>query len=564
MLNSLGIIIIFTLCQFIACQQCSMTNSLSYLSTLNSLLSCINIQSQVTVQDFNAFTEKINLDICSSSKSKLTCDENISKFISSPDTSPILASIGQNLLQSTNITCPCISMYSKSLDDCVQIIDQYQEYCDSFGTNSNIHSRCSESIHEICNITHPTFEDMTTCMKDHMVDLREDCSNVLDAMLASLYGECINDINTLCGSTDPTHVLPCLVGNNNLLTSTCKQQLESYLSRSLPCTEDAAAFCSNHHSISAVMTCLGKRLGSGVLRQECEAMVSGLQNCQNQNQNQNQPNTNTNGNTNGNGWSPSHDYGKDKPKPGPGPGPGRGPKDPKDDGDDNGDGPDGGKDKPEPGRERGGGWFGGKPKALSRKTITTAATAAADMTSGSLGRDIHSESRSSSQIQTQTQTHSHEIEESSYVSMTTTTSTTTSTLPCWVHVRTSSESSHSHGSTSSSGDATESAMNGDDDDKDDDGLYIQTFGEQAPPRPWASEPASIGVLIILSVIGSFSLAVIGLLWYRNGKSFAGMSHTVRAFASGYGRAPNQTAFDDGYELEGRGINVVMATALIEK
>ena len=51
----------------------------------------------------------------------------------------------------------------------------------------------------------------------------------------------------------------------------------------------------------------------------------------------------------------------------------------------------------------------------------------------------------------------------------------------------------------------------------------------------------VGVSTAILFILCLGMATVGILWYRNGKSFDGMSEAALALARGYGRAPTSAS-----------------------
>eukprot|EP00607_Mallomonas_marina_P009253 CAMPEP_0182417068 /NCGR_PEP_ID=MMETSP1167-20130531/1481_1 /TAXON_ID=2988 /ORGANISM="Mallomonas Sp, Strain CCMP3275" /LENGTH=408 /DNA_ID=CAMNT_0024590349 /DNA_START=463 /DNA_END=1689 /DNA_ORIENTATION=- len=391
---------------------------------------------------------------------------------------------------------------------------------------------------------------MVECMKENMVDLRADCINVLDSMLSSLYGGCMKDIMTQCSSSDPSHVLPCLIARSEYLSAGCREELDSYLSDSLPCTEDASMYCKGHNTVSSVITCLQRNTGKGVLQNECDAMMTGLQNCRLQPQGYNGYDTHS---SHTQGYSPGSPSGAEKPKPppggpgGPGDKPKPGPRDPEGDPAGLEEKP---KPKPAPGDEKPkpkpGWWFGGRRLKRERESE----------------RERERESERNEVILEERLQEDRKEREAEEREREREMTEDDMPLPCWVRVQGGEREGEGEGYT------------GEEEGENRLHAYVSSDGERERERqelPWGEQPASIGLITILISLILLILSVVGLAWHRNGQTFIGLSDTVLAFARGYGQAPGilgeererekEREREGGYEM-GDSRSAIMATALL--
>lgn len=566
----------------------SLTNAIcseSYLDSFNSVKACIPSaidfpSSDIDIEEFGGIVE---LEDCISSNNKQTCDSILENY--SVTTNDVLSTsiIAHDLIDSPESTCSCITQFMDASDTCVQPLDQFLVYCNFFvlsdadlmhesytpskrpttrkqpssvfkkspsqssasslrpvdrdvltvptsRKNQTVfedfpHSSCSASVHEVCNITEPSFRDMLKCMKSNSPALGDSCTDLADSTLATIYSSCKLDV-VVCEFTKPSEVLACLLDNKTSLSRSCREEIDGYLQDDLPCVRDAERFCAEFHTVSTVMACLEYRKTTETLQDTCVAMLDGLEICHHSKERKQTFYTGSSSDRDAEYGTRENASAKDKPKPGP---PASDSKmSPKPEPADTRSKPGPAQNKPKPGPAD----TRSKPgPPHSRRSLRQAGTSELPDTVDAAA-DFDTESRQ------------YDVDWSPTETTSTAAIADDATLPCWARQKQSSQHS---------------------DDDAYDGLSSEMAALAREQELLAEEESAVTKLLyVLGIIVSMLSGLMLYVWYQNG--FAVNSY----FNAGYWRAPtfSESSSHTTVEMAPSGADdvstVVLASAYFEK
>jgi hypothetical protein len=198
-------------------------SSASSISAANSLLQCLQI-SDLSLSGLSDL-QSIDLSSCTSDLDK--CQSLIQNEISNHPHSAF-AQIASQLSTSPDLACPCVTNAASSLNNCVPIFEHLASYCDMIRSSASAVdsafpslSSCSDILDTVCP-SHASFQETISCLEGHISELDGKCSIPLNSMLANLYGDCEQDLTSLCGSE---YVISCLQDNFESLSKPCQTQV---------------------------------------------------------------------------------------------------------------------------------------------------------------------------------------------------------------------------------------------------------------------------------------------------------------------------------------------------
>jgi hypothetical protein len=141
---------------------CSAFQTFTYITSINDMLTCLDIDETVSIADFSAFTSG-EASSCASDSDPSSCETEIRNYIkANPDS--ILASVGQALLDSPDTSCPCVQDASAQLDGCVSALDNYATYCAVLSGGEPTNDDCSIATLQVCADS-TTYEEVVACLE---------------------------------------------------------------------------------------------------------------------------------------------------------------------------------------------------------------------------------------------------------------------------------------------------------------------------------------------------------------------------------------------------------------
>lgn len=195
-------------------QGCQLDKFVVYVASFQDMYTCTKPKRGTAPFVIDASTlvtmQSVRLDDCVHDGNKEECDELIEDFVNESDDN-IFKYFATKMIESPDETCPCMTQYDSSLDECSAVIDQFTNYCNKFYWSDNNDDnkivdgvkQCVTAVERACPNTdlrrsEGSFNSTFTCVTSHLLDLESECEAIFSTVLAGLYRACSVDLYELC------------------------------------------------------------------------------------------------------------------------------------------------------------------------------------------------------------------------------------------------------------------------------------------------------------------------------------------------------------------------------